>query len=127
VTVSVPLTGLAVSAARVKEARADYMKARIGMLDTVNKVKLDIKSAYYDLVQAREIVESQRLNIAQAEEALKIAEVRYDSGISTLLELMDAQLALTTARLNWLNALYGYEEAKARISKIVGAEGPKKK
>jgi outer membrane protein len=127
VTVSVPLTGLAVSAARVKEARADYMKARIGMLDTVNKVKLDIKSAYYDLVQAREIVESQRLNIAQAEEALKIAEVRYDSGISTLLELMDAQLALTTARLNWLNALYGYEEAKARISKIIGAEGPEKK
>ncbi len=126
-TISVPLTGLGVTVARVKEARATYMKARIGMLDTVNKVKLDIKGAYYDLVQAREIVESQRLNIAQAEEAMKIAEVRYDNGISTLLELMDSQLALTTARLNWLNALYGYEEAKARIKKIVGAEGPQKK
>ncbi len=33
---------------------------------------------------------------------------------------MDAQLALTSARLNWLNALFGYEEAKARIEKIVG-------
>ena len=51
---------------------------------------------------------------------MKIAEVRYDNGISTLLELMDAQLALTSARLNWLNALFGYEEAKARIEKIVG-------
>jgi outer membrane protein TolC len=40
---------------------------------------------------------------------------------------MDAQLALTTAQLNWLNALYSYEEAKARINKIVGAEGPQKK
>jgi outer membrane protein len=127
VEVSIPLTNLLVSAARVKEARAGYMKARIGMLDTVNKVKLDIKGAYYDLVQAREIVESQRLNIAQAQEAVKIAEVRYDNGISTLLELMDAQLALTTAQLNWLNALYSYEEAKARINKIVGAEGPQKK
>jgi outer membrane protein TolC len=40
---------------------------------------------------------------------------------------MDAQLALTTARLNWLNALFGYEEAKARIKRIIGAEGPQKK
>jgi outer membrane protein len=61
-----------------------------------------------------------------AAEALKIAEVRYENGISTLLELMDAQLALTTARLNYLNALFSYEEAKARLKKITGAEGPKK-
>ena len=120
VMVSMPITDLLVTAAKVKEARAVYTKARVGMLDTENKVKLDIKNAYYDLVQAREIVESQRLNIEQAEEAVKIAEVRYDNGISTLLELMDAQLALTSAQLNWLNALYGYEEAKARIEKIVG-------
>jgi outer membrane protein TolC len=127
VMMTVPITDLFVTAAKVKEARADYTKARVGMLDTVNKVKVDIKGAYYDLVQAREIVESQRLNIDMATEAVKIAEVRYDSGISTLLELMDAQLALTSAQLNWLNALYGYEEAKARIKKIVGAEGPEKK
>jgi len=120
VMVSMPITDMLVAAAKVKEARAVYTKARVGMLDTENKVKLDIKNAYYDLVQAREIVESQRLNIEQAEEAVKIAEVRYDNGISTLLELMDAQLALTSAQLNWLNALYGYEEAKARIEKIVG-------
>ena len=120
VMVSMPITDLLVTAAKVKEARAEYTKARVGMLDTANKVKLDIKGAYYDLVEAREIVDSQRLNIEAAEEAVKIAEVRYDNGISTLLELMDAQLALTSARLNWLNALFGYEEAKARIEKIVG-------
>ncbi len=127
VMVSVPLTDMLVTGAKVKEARANYTKARVGMLDTVNSVKLDIKGAYYDLVGAREIVESQRLNIDMAAEAVKIAEVRYDNGISTLLELMDAQLALTSAQLNWLNALFGYEEAKARIKKIVGAEGPEKK
>ncbi len=97
------------------------------MLDTTNKVKLDVKVAYYDLVQAKEIVDSQKYNTSQAEEAVKIAEVRYDNGVSTLLELMDAQLALTTARLNYLNALYSYEEAKARLKRITGAEGPEKK
>ena len=127
VMMTVPVTDLLVTAAKVKEARANYTKARVGMLDTENKVKLDIKGAYYDLVGAREIVESQRLNIDMATEAVKIAEVRYDNGISTLLELMDAQLALTSARLNWLNALFGYEESKARIRKIVGSQMLEKK
>lgn len=127
VMITVPLTDLMVSAAKLKQANADYHKAKIGLLDTTNKVKLDVKKAYYDLAGAREIVESQRLNIDMAAEALKIAEVRYENGISTLLELMDAQLALTTARLNYLNALFSYEEAKARLKKITGAEGPKRK
>jgi outer membrane protein TolC len=127
VMMSVPITDLLVTAAKVKEARATYTKARVGMLDTVNSVKLDIKGAYYDLVEAHEVVESQRMNIDMAQEAVKIAEVRYDNGISTLLELMDAQLALTSAQLNWLNALFGYEEAKARIKKIIGTEEIKKK
>ncbi len=82
VMVSMPITDLLVVGAKVKEARAEYTKARVGMLDTGNKVKLDIKGAYYDLVEAREIVDSQRLNIEAAEEAVKIAEVRYDNGIS---------------------------------------------
>jgi outer membrane protein len=125
IMVSIPLTDLAVTATKLKQANADYHKAKIGLLDTTNKVRIDVKTAYYDLLQAREIVESQRLNIDMATEALKIAEVRYENGISTLLELMDAQLALTTARLNYLNALFSYEESKARLKKITGAEGPK--
>jgi outer membrane protein TolC len=71
-------------------------------------------------VEAAEIVQSQRKNIEAAEESLRIAEVRYEHGISTLLELMDTQLAVTQAKLNYLNALFNYEEAYARLRAIVG-------
>jgi outer membrane protein TolC len=118
--VTVPVFDLMISAAKLKQAKAEYEQARVGLLDTTNKVKLDVKEAYYDLVEAAEIVQSQRKNIEAAEESLRIAEVRYEHGISTLLELMDTQLAVTQAKLNYLNALFNYEEAYARLRAIVG-------
>ena len=122
VMVSVPLLDMAASIAQLKQSRAEHEKALIGYLDTVNVVKVDVKEAYYDLLEAREIVESQRLNIEVAEESLRIAEVRYDNGISTLVELLDTELALTQAKLNYINALYNFEEAHARLLSILGAD-----
>jgi len=122
VVVSVPLLDMAASIAELKQSRAEYEKALVGYLDTINAVKVDVKEAYYDLLEAREIVESQRLNIEVAEESLRIAEVRYDNGISTLVELLDTELALTQARLNYINALYNFEEAHARLRSILGAD-----
>ena len=122
VVVSVPLLDMAASIAELKQSRAEYEKALVGYLDTINAVKVDVKEAYYDLLEAREIVESQRLNIEVAEESLRIAEVRYDNGISTLVELLDTELALTQARLNYINALYNFEEAHARLLSILGTD-----
>jgi len=122
IVVSVPLLDMAASIAELKQSRAEYEKALVGYLDTVNVVKVDVKVAYYDLLEAREIVESQRLNIEVAEESLRIAEVRYDNGISTLVELLDTELALTQAKLNYINALYNFEEAHARLLLILGAD-----
>ncbi len=117
VMVSMPITDLLVTAAKVKEARAEYTKARVGALDTANKIKLDIKGAYYDLVEAREIVDSQRLNIEAAEEAVKIAEVRYDNGISTLLGA-DGRTACPHV---------GAPQLAQRPVRIRGGQGPHRK
>ena len=122
VIVTVPFFDLFIAASKLKQANATYEMARVSFLDTKNKVKLDVKEAYYDLMEAKEVLESQKLNIKAAEESLRIAEVRYDNGISTLLELQDTRLALTVAKLNYIQALYNYEESYARIRKFVGLE-----
>jgi outer membrane protein len=122
VMVTVPLFDIFLAAAKLKQANATYEMARVSLLDTKNKVKLDVKGAYYDLMEAKEVLESQKLNIKAAEESLRIAEVRYDNGISTLLELQDTRLALTVAKLNYIQALYNYEESYARLRKLVGLE-----
>lgn len=55
------------------------------------------------------------LGISQAEEALRLARIGYNAGKFSLLELLDAQNALTTARLNLIQARLDRAEALAAL------------
>jgi outer membrane protein TolC len=61
---------------------------------------------------AEEFVQSQRLNLTRATEGLRLAEVGYQQGIKTQVEVIDAQSALTTARVNYYEAIYRHVVAK---------------
>ena len=58
--------------------------------------------------------------VKQAERGYLIARKRYDTGAGTLLEVNDAELALTQARLNFNQSIYDYMVAKADLEKVLG-------
>ena len=51
-------------------------------------VRLEVRRAYYDLDAARQQVEVARAAIAQAQESLRINQDRYESGLSTITDLL---------------------------------------
>lgn len=51
-----------------------------------------------------------------------ISQKRYDTGAGTWLEMNDAELALTQARLNFNQSIYDYMVAKADLEKVLGNE-----
>ncbi len=120
VTVTIPITDLLSISARLKQARAGYEQARISRKDIENGIEAEVRKAYRDLVRSRNVVESQKKNVLLAKESLDIAEIQYENGINTYLELMDTRLALTQSNLNYVNALYGYVEAVARLEMLMG-------
>jgi len=124
VMVEIPITDLVISMAKKKQANAEYKKAEIELKDTNRDVEYSIRSAYYNLVESREIIKLQEYNIGLSVENLKTAELRYENGVGTLLELLDARLAVTEAKLNYLTALFNYEKSLFEIRKILGREGP---
>ena len=75
---------------------------------------LEVEEAYDLIVQARKALEVVGETIAQAEEGLNIANLRYESGIGTQLEVLSAQTALTDARRAEAEALFFFREARAR-------------
>ena len=105
---------------RVKEAKARFEQARIETENTVRGVLLDIRQARLDLESARQTIASQRQVVELAEKAYEIARVRWDNGISTYLELTDAELALSEAGVTLAQALADQRIALARIEKAVG-------
>ena len=56
----------------------------------------------------------------QAEEAYKIAAVRYSSGVGINLDVLDAELQLNTARTNYITALYNYNIGLATLEHAMG-------
>lgn len=101
----------------VKKAKADHRQAELAHEAIRDDVRLEVEDAYDRLIQARKSLEVQAETIAQAEEGLRIANLRYESGEGTLLEVLSAQTALTDARTARATALYDFRTALAGLAK----------
>jgi outer membrane protein TolC len=108
--------------AKVDEAKARYNQAVLKKEDVVDQLVVDVKGACLDLRQAKAIIDSQKDSIAEAREALRLSEVRYDNGVGINLEVLDAQVALAQVQQNLAQGIYDYIMGKAQLDKVTGRE-----
>ena len=83
-------------------------------------VNVQVESAFNNILTAREKMTSNEITVRQAQKAYQIAEVRYNAGTGTILELNSSELSLTQAKLNYSQAIYDYLAARADYEKIIG-------
>ncbi len=121
-----PLWDGGASKARKEQAHADIAGAEISKRETQDRIVLEVRQAYLNLAQARDRVVVSHQILAQAREAFRLARVRYiagvsaQAGLSPLLEVSDAQAALTQSESNEVNALYDYNNSRARLERAIG-------
>jgi outer membrane protein len=106
--------------AKVDQAKARYAQANLEKEDLINQITVDIKRACLDMRQAESIIDSQKDNIEEAKEALKIAEISYDNGEGTNLDILDAQISLAQIEKNLSEGIYDYLIAKAFLGRSIG-------
>lgn len=97
----------------MKSAEETLLKAR-------ESIELEIRQDYLNILSAREQIRATEAAVEQAEEAYKIATVRYRSGVGINLDVLDAQLALNKARTNHITALYNYNVGLATLENAMG-------
>jgi len=102
------------------QQKARIKQAQIDLIDAEETALFELTSAQLSIEDAEEFVESQRLNFVRAEEGLRLAEVGYKEGTNTQVEMIDAQAALTTARVNYYQAIYLHLVAKLDLQKAMG-------
>jgi outer membrane protein len=107
---------------RVKQAKAVLEESKITLDDDVRQVELEVQQAYSNLLQGKELIQSQEKNVEQASEALRLAQARLDAGAGTQLEVLDARVQLTTARSTQLQALFTYNSAVADFDRVTATE-----
>jgi outer membrane protein len=117
-TLSVFDAGLIRARVRQAQDQADALRAT---LDQVRQtVALDVRTSQLNLREAEARRGTTASNVTQAREALRIANVRYQAGVSTIVEVTDAQVALTQAQTNQVNADYDYVVAQAAVERSLG-------
>jgi outer membrane protein len=112
----------ALTIGKVRQAKALYDKSKNELADRSRQVELNVRTAYSDFLEAREVLDSQTKVQEQAVESLREAKARFDAGTGTQLDVLDAETSLTQARTTQVQALHDYAAARARLERAIGAE-----
>lgn len=109
------------TAGRVKEANANLVASQAQLQSTQLAVVSDVSQAYLNLKTAEQRVATADAEVANAEESVRLITGRYQAGLGTFLDVLDAQTALVTARTNRVNAVSAVNQARAALAHAVGA------
>lgn len=101
--------------AQAEQSNADGKTARINYTNTRNTIRYDVESAYSSMLTSTLQIDTTTTAITSAEEALRIARLRFQAGIGTQTDVITADRDLTEARVNRLQAIVSYNRAIASL------------
>jgi len=121
VNVYIPVFNGGLFKARRSEAELHARAANQNVKDLENRVIRDVRVAYLNARTAFERVGLTAQLLDQAKLALDLAQSRYDLGLSSIIELSQAQLNLTSAQIASVSAKYDYQSQRSQLEYQVGA------
>ncbi len=96
-------------------------KAEEDLIEKRRLLKVEVTQAFNVLRANREIIAINQTNLEAANEDLRLAQERYKIGAGTLLEVIDAQLAVTQAKSTLVSAEYNFQIALSYLKLLVNA------
>lgn len=117
---SVPIfTGLRTHAG-IKQAALGQKQSDIKVNHTREKLRARVHQAVANHREAFLRLNNTAIVQETAQLSYNIIQYRYKNGISPRLELTDAELALSTAQSNYLEAVYDFLSAGIEVRKLIG-------
>lgn len=123
VALSMPIFDASLTRAKIKDAHAGIKDAENNYEEAKEKTELEVYQSALNLQTAIEILASQKENLKQAEETLRLAKVRYENGLFTQIDLFDAENAWSNAKLVYLKAIFNHHSARLAYLLAVGKLG----
>jgi OMF family outer membrane factor len=109
--------GQSIARARQAEANKDIAETRFA--DANNQIRQQVETAYSNLRSNFENITTTRRAVEQAREALRLARLRFQAGVGTQTDVINAENDLTRAEGNAVTAIIGYNRALAALRRAV--------
>lgn len=123
-SIGIPLFERRVVRSRVSQAEAGRSGLQALEAQVLRAIELEVQQAWLLVQEARERQSVTKKIREQAEEDTRVSEGRYQEGLGTMLEVIDARTALTQAGTNAVIARYDSALARARLDRALGREVP---
>src|SRR5258708_40316135 len=102
-------------------------EAKIGRLQSVTRydnakeqLRAEVRQSVANVLEATSRIQTRTTVKETAQLSYDITQYRYANGVASRLELTDAELALTTAQSNYLEAVYDYLAARIQLDRTLG-------
>jgi len=106
---------------QARRSRFDEKRACEELAGRVTEIQFEVWTARAEALEAAGTITAARKVVAAADEAVALAEESYKTGLSTMVEVFDAQGTRTSALLRLVQARVGWYVAFSRLERSVGA------
>jgi len=119
--ISIPLFEGYAPSYRIRSAEA-LAENRAAQRDRLKlQISLDVWSAYQQLITANQSVRAAEVLLKSAEESARVALGRYKAGVSNIIDTLNAQSALASARQQKIQAELDWSVARANLAQAMGS------
>lgn len=105
---------------KVQQSRLTLQKIENGFTSLKSGIDFEIKQAITNYQNSKRSMEAQESNMALAEKVARVTKIKYNEGIGSNLEVIEAEAALKESQINYYNALYDVVIAKTDLEKAFG-------
>ena len=117
---SIPLFSGMQNVNKIALGKIERQQSDLILNNAQEQLKTEVKQVIAALYEASERIKTQANVSETAELSYSITKYRYEKGVASRLELTDAELALTTAKSNYLEAVFDYLSAKIELDRTMG-------
>ncbi len=108
---SIPIIRWGKKKEQVYTARQKTEAVKLQMAETKDQIKLEVQSSYYQLTSSQEQLDFSKGSLENAAKNVSVMLDRYNEGLSSVLEVLDAQLYWQKTYLNYILAKYEFNVA----------------
>jgi len=105
--------------ANVEQAKWDKKTVELQKIETGNKIRLQVREAYNDLLVSLKSIEAATDRLKSSQKTFEIIDRKYLEGMSSQIEFIDARTTKTRAELNYILTKYNYRIKRAELEQVL--------
>jgi outer membrane protein TolC len=122
INASMPIFPIADNGLAYAEAKSKHRQAKYELQSASDQIQLGLENSFYNLLNSAQAVKAAEISLNFAKETYAQMQERFRNDIITSTDLLDAEIALTSAQNQHITAFFDFLQARTNLKKMLGSD-----